>query len=129
MPNGFYGRDEEWKKLEAPLLELDNYLVLFADTKKIQIEKNYHNWPSRALQWETKGINRQIQIYLENEKQKIYNFWLCAYQDKDNEQFWKNEFLKKSVLLPEIVNSLGELLEKSYDIVNSWAEEDLEKTR
>ena len=128
MPNGFHGSKEQWERLEAPLPTIDNNLRSFAHSKNLDIDKNYHNWPSRSLEWENKGIKRKIQIYLENQNQKTYNLWLCAYRDKDNTRYWKNEFLKKNVLFSEISGNIEELLKKSFSTVESWTEKDLEKT-
>jgi hypothetical protein len=51
MPNGHHGTDEEWKRLEAPLRDVDNAIDAFAKRHRIAIGRNYHNWPERSLRW------------------------------------------------------------------------------
>jgi hypothetical protein len=33
MPNGFDGTDEEWERMEAPLVAVDDVLAEFADAR------------------------------------------------------------------------------------------------
>jgi hypothetical protein len=127
MPDRFSGSKRKWEQLEAPLLDIDDILISFSQEKNLLFEQNHNNWPGRLLQWEKGGIKRQIQIYLENKSDEIYNFWLCAYQDKENYRFWKNQYLKSVVPFQEISDNLTELLEKGYSIVDSWTEKDLKK--
>lgn len=128
MPNGFHGSEKKWEALESPLPEIDAALELFSQSKNLNINKNYHNWPNRSLSWESQGINRKIEIYLETGNPKTYNICLYSWQDKDGNRYWKKEFLKEKATFSEILNNLQNLLKESYTIVESWSENDLEKT-
>ncbi len=125
MPNGFYGSSDEWKKMEAPLLEIDQALMVFAKRWGMLFSKNYHEWPERSLTWGS-NIRHLIQIYLENEKAMTWNVWLCASQHRGKQRFWKNHFLRRSVPFHTIHSDLKQLLEEARNIVNQWSERDLE---
>ena len=46
MPNGFHAlQKKEFERLEAPFLEIDELLQECAQTYRVEIEKNCHNWP------------------------------------------------------------------------------------
>lgn len=96
MPNGHYGTEEEWKRLEAPLREIDAALELFARRHNTALSRNYHNWPERSLRWGA-DPERLIQIYLENEQRLTWNLWLCASQDRDGQRFWRQQSLRHNV--------------------------------
>jgi len=125
MPNGFYGSDEEWKRMERPLLEVENDLQVFADKKGLKISKNYHNWPERSLTWSSRNIERLIQISVESDKHLTFTFWVCAYSDKQGKRFWKNKNIKKAVEFSKIKNKIQDLLEEGFTLAESWSENDL----
>jgi len=126
MPNGFDGSQEEWKRMEGPLLEIDPILNAFGNRHAMNLSKNYHDWPERSLVWGD-DIRRLIQIYLENEKAMTWNVWLCASQDRAVGRFWKNQFLRRAVPFHEIRSNLEELLGEARNIVTTWSERDLVK--
>jgi hypothetical protein len=126
MPNGFHGTKEEWDKMEKDLLDSDNDLILFAKEKGMEISKNYHNWPSRALRWEKNDINKDIGISLVDSKSQTYNMGVGVFKDIDFKRYWKNKILKEKVSWQEIKNNLISLLEEGYKLAESWEEKDLE---
>ena len=126
MPNGYYDSKEKWDRMEAPLIELDSTLEEYAREHDFTIKKNYHNWPSRALRWSDKDIDRVIQVYLENEKELSFNLWIAASRDDESKRYWKNDFIKKEVPIIEIKTNLRELLDIARATVTSWQSSDLE---
>ncbi len=126
MPNGFHGSTEEWDRLEAPLLPLDGRLERFAQENSLTLSKSARNWPDRSLQWSRNGIDRLIQIYLKDEEQMTFNFWICAYQDKDKRRYWKKTFLTENVPIADISNNLDALLREGYQTLESWQASELE---
>ena len=126
MPNGFYESKEIWDRMEAPLIELDPILEEYANEHDLAIDQNYHNWPSRSLEWSGNDISRKIQIYLGDDNKQIFNLWIAAWQDHEGKRYWKNDFLKKEVLITEIKPNLRELLDQARTTVNSWQSSDLE---
>ena len=126
MPNGFHGSQDEWKHMEAPLLEIDHILTVFGKRYGMKLSKNYHDWPERSLVWGG-DVRHLIQIYLENEKTMTWNVWLCASQDRATGRFWKNQFLRRAVPFQEIHNVLEQLLEEARNIVTAWSERYLER--
>ncbi len=126
MPKGYYESKEKWDRMESPLLELDPILEEYARNHNLKMEKNYHDWPSRDLSWSEKDINRIIQIYLENEKELLFNLWIAASRDHEGKRYWKNVFIKRAVPITEIKVNFAELLDIARATVNSWQRSDLE---
>jgi hypothetical protein len=124
MPNGHYGTDEEWKRLEGPLRDIDEPIEAFARRHGMAISRNYHNWPERSLRWDS-NPERLIQVYLEDEERLTWNLWLCAGQDRGGQRFWKNQMLRRNVPMSEIRPVIERLLDEALTIVGSWQEEDL----
>jgi hypothetical protein len=67
-----------------------------------------------------------MQLYLYDEKTGTYSFWICAYQDRGVDRFWKHAFLKRGVPSGEIVTGLSRLLEEGRVVLELWSAEDLE---
>jgi len=125
MPNGYHGTDEDWKRLEAPLCEIDPAIHAFAKRHLLKVTRNYHDWPERSLRW-GRDVERIIQIYLHDEQRLTWNFWLCAIQDRGQERFWKKQFLRQAVEMSEISPMIDLLLDEAYVAVNGWRPEDFE---
>jgi len=126
MPNGFYGPKEDWKKLEAPLLRIDDRLTAFAHANCLREIRNYHNWPERSLVWDMAQVRKLIQVFLESETSETFTFWICASADRGAQRLWKHKTLKKAVPLEEIENNLGALLQEAKEILDGWGEHELE---
>ena len=120
MPNGRYGSNEEWDRLEAPLLEMDPALEEFAMRHGMSIGRNHHSWPERSLRWGS-APERLIQIYLADEKRSTWNIWLCASEDRAGRRFWKQEFLRREVPMREVCPVIEALLDEALEIVGSWS--------
>lgn len=125
MANGFHGSEREWNELQAPFLEIDGEIAMFARTQGMKLSKNDHEWPERSLRWSSNGMNRLIQIYLSDEKVPRYCLWICAYQDRNGARLWKQAFMKKDAPWSSVREDLTESLSNCFDIVNSWKPSDL----
>lgn len=126
MPNGgFDGSLEAWEKMEAPLLEVDELLAQFATERNMQVVKNYHNWPRRELKWVRDGIHLAIHI-LAADKPETYHLAIGAWEDRKNERYVADKWLKKWVFWPEIKDNLRQLLEEGTETLESWSEKDLQ---
>lgn len=95
MPNGFHGPEAEWKRLETPLLRIDEVLTSFAKGHGLTVSANYHNWPERSLVSTSKGLRKLIQIHLEDEGHLTLTFWMCASEDRGKARFWKQQSEKR----------------------------------
>jgi hypothetical protein len=124
MPNGHYERDEDWKRLEGPLRDVDAPIDAFAKRHGMAVSRNYHNWPERSLRWGS-SPERLIQIYLEDEGRLTWNLWLCASQDRGGQRFWKHQVLRHNIPMGEISPAIEQLLDEALRIVGSWRAEDL----
>lgn len=116
----------EWVRIEAPLLEFDEFLKNFAKLHKMKLTKNYHEWPERSLEWNKNNIRRLIQLWIENDENISFNFWICASQDRLGKRYWKNKYLKEKASFFDIKSSIDELLKKGFEILESWDRNDLE---
>jgi len=125
MPNGFHGSDAEWQRIESPLQALDAELEAFSERYGIPLSRNGRNWPDRSLEWGS-SIRRLIQIYLADEEQLTYNFWLCASEDRGNKRYWKKKFLMEGVSTSDISKELEKLLEEGRTLLESWGSDTLE---
>jgi hypothetical protein len=126
MPNGFHGPVEEWDRMESPFRGIDPRLAKFANERKMQVRKNYHSWPERSLLWRKGGIEKFIQISLKDERAPTYCLRLCAWEDRDQSRYWKNQVLLEEAAWNVVEQGLENLLLQAYEIVNSWATKDLE---
>jgi len=124
MPNGHHGTEEEWKRLEGPLRDVDAPIEAFAKRHGMAISRNYHNSPERSLRWGS-DPERLIQIYLEDEQLLTWNLWLCASQDRGRQRFWRNQMLRHNAPMSEIRPVIEQLLDEALSIVGSWRAEDL----
>jgi hypothetical protein len=124
MPNGFHGPNEEWVRLEAPLLALDPAIESFAQRHGLTVGRNYHNWPERSVRW-GRGIERLIQVYLSDEHRLLFTLWLCASEDRSQGRFWKQRTVYKNARVSEISRGLDGVLEESKREVHSWQSHDL----
>lgn len=119
--------DEEFKTLEKPLLEIDPILQEFSRKYNLEVAKNIRGWPERSLMWrDDNGIERLIQIYMDDKTTRLFNLWISASKDKSNNRYWKNIFLKEKVPFNEISEKLNNLLEEAYKTTQSWKEEEFQ---
>lgn len=125
MAEGLTGSGKEGGPVEALLQEIDDALTAFADSNHITIAKDYHNLPNRRLEW-GRDIRKLIEISLEDEENLTFSFWICAWQDRGTDRYWKNTYLKRGVPFSEIKNGLQQLLKAAKNLLESCRVEDLE---
>jgi hypothetical protein len=119
MANGWYGTDEEWKRIEAPLGLLDPELDRFAHIHGLTLERNFKE-PNRSLTWGAE-VRCVIQIYLADESVPTLSFWICASQDRDGSRFWKHERLRDGMQASALAGELSALLEDGKRKLDYWA--------
>jgi hypothetical protein len=117
---GWYGTDEEWERIEAPLKLLDPELDRFARKHGLTVTKNSKNSPERSLVWEA-GVRCLIQVFLVDQSALSLNLWICASQDRDGSRFWKNETLSNGVQASELAGKLFDLLELGKRKLDYWS--------
>ena len=106
---GWYGTQEEWDKLEEPLLEVDSIINEFADEYNLGVNKNHKDWPGRHFIWGNKA-RCLIQLFLKDEEQITYTLWLCASQDRDTGRYWKQKKLVDNKKISQFKHQLKDLL-------------------
>jgi len=126
MPNGFYGKRSEWKRMTKPLKSIDRTLKQFASEQGLKLLRDTRNWPERSFRWGY-PIERLIQIYLVDESGLTWNLWCSAVEDRADGRYWKRTFLRKDVTIEEISAQLPELLREAYSQVTGWTAQDLRK--
>ena len=121
---GYWATEDEWRRVEAPLLEVDPEISQFAKEFGLRVTKNLKDWPERSIVWGS-AIRRLIQLYLVDEKQLTFNLWLCASQDRGDERYWKQEKLINAKTVPEFKDSMPGLLREARIKLEAWSESDL----
>lgn len=124
MPNGFHGSTKEWGRMEAPLRAIDAILQAFAERHRMELTRNYHNWPERSLTWDA-APRRSIQIWLADEQDLCFAMAICAWEDRTRGRFWKNRIMIASQSLDELRPRLLQLLENAKAEVDGWTSNDL----
>lgn len=116
---GWYGTPEEWRRLEAPLLEIDPLLTRFASAHGIHLSKNAKDSPERSLRW---GSNPSflIQVYLEEQVGPSWNLWLCCSEDRASSRYWRKDFAVRGAPVESFKPELLTLLEESFARVEAW---------
>ena len=126
MPNGGYdGSIEDFHKIEAPLIAIDPLLAQFAAERKIEVTNNYHGWPSRSLDWVSRGLNRSIQIVGVDAEKLTFHIGVIAWVDKDGQRYIVDAMLKQGEPWDRIRDQFPRLLEESFEMAESWSEKDL----
>jgi hypothetical protein len=130
VPNGFHGSKEEWERLEAPLLVIDDCLLQFAQSHGMELRRNYHNWPERSLKWHVGPLEKLIQIALvdtDGDQDLRVSLGICAVRDSNDKRFWKNRILAGPAPIKEIEQHLDSLLVRAKEMLDAWTEKDLER--
>jgi hypothetical protein len=127
MPNGFHGPKDAWERMEAPLRAVDDRLQIFAERNGFTVRRNYHNTPERSLCWAEGGVEKVIQLVLADENALTFNMWICAFQDREGQRYWRHQFLRESVAVDGIDSRLESLLEEGRLALSGWQKDDLER--
>jgi len=117
---GWYGTQEEWDRIEKPLLELDPIIEKFAEENNLVVTKNHKDWPERSMTW-GEDVRCLIQLYLADDKALTFNLWLCASQDRGSKRFWKRETPIKEKQVPQFEGSLLEQLAEGHLKLLGWS--------
>lgn len=117
---GWYGSDEEWRRIEAPIKLLDPELEHFARLNSLTITRNRKNWPDRSVAWDN-GVRCLIQLYLDDADTLGINLWVCASQDRGRDRYWKQDFLCKGASVEDIAPRLSELLGTAKTRLDHWS--------
>jgi hypothetical protein len=117
---GWYGSEEEWKWLEAPLIELDPAIEAFAARTGLAVTKNLKDWPERSIRWGS-DISCLIQIYLADKGALTWNLWLCCTRDVLGERFWRKGFLVKERPIGDFHGELPKLLSVGHERLIDWS--------
>lgn len=125
MPNGFYGSRERWLEMTKPLRGIDDLLADFAERHGMRIIKDYHNWPSRTLEWGAPVI-RHLAVFLAEEHQMLFDVVGVAWEDRGRERYWRRSVLRSGVPAEQLRRVVLPLLENGREGVSSWRSDDLE---
>ena len=125
MPNGFHGTKEEWDRIEAPLLGVDELISEFARSQGLNLDSNYHNMPNRRVMWNKGGIIRVIQISVKDEDMTTY-VTFYAWQDRNNTR--RGKWLKQisGLGVTELKRNLPGLLKEGHSMLESVSEGELD---
>jgi len=126
MPNGML-HDEKWDRMEAPLKRLDHLFETFAEKTGLEIEKNYHNWPSRSLRWESGRIIRKVDVFAQDNIDPRYVMAAVAWFDRGTARYIKQQQFFQSVHARSLRGQVSRKLKSAFDIASAWKADDLER--
>ena len=121
MANGGYFNEQQWQKMEKPLLTVDSIIREFAESNGLEVTRNQKGWPERSMVWNNNNVRCLIQLYLASEDSLTFTLWLCASQDCGKERYWKQENPIKSRLISEFSEDLPRLLEEGREKLLNWS--------
>lgn len=121
MANGGYFSQQQWQRMEMPLLAVDSIISEFAESNGLEVRRNHKNWPGRSMVWKNNNVRCLIQLYLASEDSLTFNLWLCASQDRGRERYWKQESPVKNRPIPEFSEKLSLLLEEGREKLLEWS--------
>lgn len=116
---GWYGTEDEWAQLEAPLIKLDPIIDAFAVATGLTVSKNLKDWPERSMRWGS-DISCLIQIYLADKATLTWNIWLCCSRDVQGERFLRKEFLVEKKPITAFQDELSTLLKVGHERLSDW---------
>jgi hypothetical protein len=116
---GWYGTEEEWQRLEAPLLSIDLALEQFASEHGFAVSKNHKDNPERSIRWGT-NPSCLIQIYLEHDSGPTWNLWLCCSEDRGDSRYWRKEMPIRDEPIEGFRERLPNLLEDGFKQLEEW---------
>jgi len=122
-----YFSEKEFRKLEAPLIEIDPILLDFARRHNMQLDKNAKGWPVRELNWDLNSVTsrgKQIAIFVSPEG-KNYDFCLAAGEHRGNENHYRKKMFHEHSPWSVIQANLANDLENAFKEGQSWKFEDL----
>ena len=126
MPNGFHGSKEKWDYLAASLRAVDALVDEFAAGHQLRVERDYHNWPSRSLQWSSE-IERKVEISLDSStERRTYSVGAVAWVDEDGARYWRQEVIMGSIPGEDLATQLPHLIVAAYERAQSWQRSDLD---
>lgn len=123
MANGGCFNEQQWQKLEMPLLAVDSIISEFAEANGLEVTRNHKDWPERSIVWINNNVRCLIQLYLASEDALTFNLWLCASQDRGMDRYWKQESPIKNRTIPEFSERLAFLLEDGREKLLDWSKD------
>ncbi|HYR89531.1 MAG TPA: hypothetical protein VE422_35985 [Terriglobia bacterium] len=125
MPNGFYGSQEQWQRLEQAFLEWEEIFDRFARAKTVQVIRNAHGWPSRSLEWIHQSIQRKIEVVANDVPSETFNVWTYAWKDVGDKRFSKVTSVGTNLSKATLAKRLTDILDEAWAQVNAWSDNDL----
>jgi len=119
--SGWYRTEEEWERIEKPLLEVDPIIDAFVKEYDLSVSRNQKDWPERSIAW-GKEVRCLVQLYLADERSLTFNLWLCAFEDRGSKRYWKQETPIKQKQVAEFKDDLASQLRAGRKKLLDWSE-------
>ena len=113
------GVGEPLQRHYESLLALDPAFEVFVSRHAVKLARNEKESVGRSLRW---GANPHglIQLFLSDLAQDEWKLWLCCFQDRGDERFWKTRYLVDGKPLNAFSDRLPQLLENGFALVDDW---------
>lgn len=126
MPNGSQGSPDAWERLEAPLRPLDSAVRAFAGRHGLELVENDRGWPSRRLRWTEAGVERAVDVFLQDEEAGTVAVWAAAWIERGGERLGRSAWLRERADPDALAGEIEGVLEEARRSAKEWDRADLE---
>ena len=123
MAATFDGSDGERGEMEAPLLDIDPELNIFALANGLDLLRNQSRLPDRTLEWYRDGMERRIRLTAEAADR--FRVTVEASRRKNGEPLLATAELRAAVTAAELSDELRSLLAEGVEAANALTRDDL----
>lgn len=125
MSRAFDGTEEEWEALEAPFLDIDPELNIYALANGLDLLKNSSGRPDRTLEWYRDRMERRVRIVARAGPPPRYAVQVGASRKEDGVPLEVLRTLLDGASFDDLKNGLRGLLAEAVDRANDLTRDQL----
>lgn len=125
MSRAFDGTDEEWEALEAPFLDIDSELNIYALANGLDLLKNHSGRPDRTLEWYRDRMERRVRIVAKGGNPPRYLLQVGASRKQDGVRLEVLRTVLDDASFDELRPGLRGVLAEAVDRANDLTREQL----
>lgn len=128
MSRAFDGTDEEWEALEAPFLDIDPELNIYALANGLDLLKNDSGQPDRTLEWYRDRMERRVRFVAKRGAPRRYALEVGASRKEDGVRLEVLRTVLDDAPFDELGPGLRGLLAEAVDRANELTRDELGRT-
>ena len=125
MSRAFDGTDEEWQALEAPFLDIDPELNIYALANGLDLLKNTTGRPDRTLEWYRDRMERRVRIVADGGSPARYSVQVGASRKEEGVPMEVLATLLGAASFDDLRSRLRGLLAEAVDRANELTTDQL----